>query len=85
MIVYQFHLRCIANKYNPGETASGNYKGFTTLWEAYTAAVKKFPERPHFGTRNLVLEDGTLDYSWKTYREVYDLQNALARGKKKRW
>ena len=42
--------------------------------------MKRIPELPHLGTRNVVLEDGSKDYSWRSWREVFDMQNAFARG-----
>jgi len=42
--------------------------------------VKRIPELPQLGTRNVVREDGSKDYSWRSWREVYDMQNAFARG-----
>ena len=73
--------RCYVNKDHPDETYPGIYDGHKTLWEGYQATVKRIPELPHLGTRNVVLEDGTKDYSWRSWREVYDMQNAFARGK----
>jgi long-chain acyl-CoA synthetase len=54
--------------------------GYKTIWEGYQATVKRIPDRPQLGTRNVVLEDGSRDYSWRSFREVYDMQNAFARG-----
>ena len=74
-------LRCISNKENPNETYPGVYFGNKTLWEGYQTTVKRIPELPHLGTRNVVLEDGSKDYSWRSWREIYDMQNAFARGR----
>ena len=54
--------------------------GYKTLWEGYKATVKRIPEHPQLGSRNVQLKDGTMDYSWRSFREVYDIQNAFARG-----
>jgi len=55
--------------------------GYKTIWEGYQATVKRIPDHPQLGTRNVPLEDGTKDYSWRSFREVFDMQNAFARGK----
>lgn len=55
--------------------------GFKTLWEGYQGTVNRIPQHPHLGTRDKILEDGSRDYSWKTFREIFEIQNAFARGK----
>lgn len=72
---------CSSNLAHPDETYTGVYNGCNTLWEGYQTTVKRIPDLPHLGTRDKVNEDGTRDYSWKTWREIYDLQNAFARGR----
>jgi len=69
------------NKDHPGQVKDGDYDGHHTLWEAYSKTAKKFPNNQHLGTRNKVLEDGRRVYDWKTYGEVFEIQNSLARGK----
>jgi hypothetical protein len=42
--------------------------GYKTIWEGYQATVKRIPELPMLGTRNLIGEDGSREYSWKSWK-----------------
>ena len=60
----------------------GDYGGNRTLWEAYANTAKKFPNHQHLGTRlKEPNAEGRRPYIWRTYAEVFEMQNQFARGR----
>jgi hypothetical protein len=53
--------------------------GCKTLWEGFQRTVKRIPNHKFLGTRNQ--EKPGKPYEWKTWREIYDMQDLFARGK----
>ncbi len=68
---------------SPAQVAKGDYHGYRTIWEGYRdTATKRIPDRQQLGTRDKVNEvTGVKEYSWKTYGEVYDIKENMAKGK----
>lgn len=71
-------LICIANKDKPDYLAPGEIHGCKTWHEMFQRAVKKWPNNQFLGTRNKKIDGNP--YEWRTYREVDEIKEHLAKG-----
>lgn len=65
-------FRSKANPENP------SLPGVTTLYEGFTASVKKFKDQPLLGHRPIDADGNALPYVWITYGETADRSAAIA-------
>jgi hypothetical protein len=60
-----------------------NFRGMHTLKEIIEFNVKECPDKPFVGTREKLFGDNGVvtygDYKWKTYAQVYEISEAVAR------
>eukprot|EP00347_Sterkiella_histriomuscorum_P022663 403337627 len=71
-------LICMTNKDNPDKVLGPDYHGMQTILDLFNYALKKFPNHKFLGTRNQDKQGAP--YEWKTYREIYEETEYLARG-----